>query len=333
MKRYHRREEEHDMPASLRWLCAILIAASAWNAAAQNYPSQPIRLIAPFPPGGSVDITARLIAEPLAAQLGQRIIVDNRSGASGNIGMEAAARAAPDGYTLVLNTIPLVTNQAMFPNLTWDPIRDFTAIGMVSTSPHVVVVPGKSPITSIDQLVKTARSSPGKLSYASAGVGTTFHLCAELFKDQTQTFILHVPYRGGGPAVLDTLAAQVDLSFPTLAAAVPHVRSGALRALAVTSVRRSPLMPDVPTLQEAGLKDFQFSQWQAVLAPAKTPPAIVARLNAALNEVLRSKEVAEKFQAQAFDPLITSPEEAGRYIAEEAKRLSRVIKTKGITAD
>jgi tripartite-type tricarboxylate transporter receptor subunit TctC len=321
------------MPASLRRLCAILLAAFACNAAAQNYPSQPIRLISPFPPGGSVDITARLIAEPLAAQLGQRIIVDNRSGASGNIGMEAAARAAPDGYTLVLNTIPLVTNQAMFPNLTWDPIRDFTAIGMVSTSPHVVVVPGKSPITSIDQLVKTARSSPGKLSYASAGVGTTFHLCAELFKDQTQTFILHVPYRGGGPAVLDTLAAQVDLSFPTLAAAVPHVRSGALRALAVTSVRRSPLMPDVPTLQEAGLKDFQFSQWQAVLAPAKTPPAIVARLNAALNEVLRSKEVAEKFQAQAFDPLITSPEEAGRYIAEEAKRLSRVIKTKGITAD
>jgi tripartite-type tricarboxylate transporter receptor subunit TctC len=321
------------MLASLRWICAILVAAFAWHAAAQNYPSQPIRLIAPFPPGGSVDITARLIAEPLAALLGQRIIVDNRSGASGNIGMEAAARAAPDGYTLVLNTIPLVTNQAMFANLTWDPIRDFTAIGMVSTSPHVVVVPGKSPIASIDQLVRTARASPGKLSYASAGVGTTFHLCAELFKDQTQTFILHVPYRGGGPAVLDTLAAQVDLSFPTLAAAVPHVKSGALRALAVTSVQRSPLMPDVPTLQEAGLKDFQFTQWQAVLAPAKTPPAIVARLNAALNEVLRSKEVVEKFQGQAFDPLITSPEEAGRYIAEEAKRLSRVIKTKGITAN
>jgi len=321
------------MPASLRRLCAILLAAFACNAAAQNYPSQPIRLISPFPPGGSVDITARLIAEPLAAQLGQRIIVDNRSGASGNIGMEAAARAAPDGYTLVLNTIPLVTNQAMFANLTWDPIRDFTAIGMVSTSPHVVVVPGKSPITSIDQLIKAARSSPGKLSYASAGVATTFHLCAELFKDQTQTFILHVPYRGGGPAVLDTLAAQVDMSFPTLAAAVPHARAGTLRALAVTSVQRSPLLPEVPTLQEAGLKGFQFTQWQALLAPAKTPPAIVARVNAALNEVLKSKEITEKFQAQAFDSFITTPDEAGKYIAEEAKRLSRVIKTKGITAD
>jgi tripartite-type tricarboxylate transporter receptor subunit TctC len=321
------------MPATLRWLCAILSAAFAWNAAAQNYPSQPIRLIAPFPPGGSVDITARLLAEPLAAQLGQRIIVDNRSGASGNIGMEAAARAAPDGYTLVLNTIPLVTNQALFANLTWDPIRDFVAIGMVSTSPHVVVVPGKSPITSIAELVKTARASPGKLSYASAGVGTTFHLCAELFKDQTKTFILHVPYRGGGPALLDTLASQVDLSFPTLAAAVPHVKQGQLRALAVTSVERSPLLPEVPTLREAGLADFQFTQWQAVLAPAKTSPAIVARLNAALNEALKSKDVIDKFQGQAFDPLTTSPEQAGKFIAQEAQRLTRVIKSKGITAN
>jgi tripartite-type tricarboxylate transporter receptor subunit TctC len=226
-----------------------------------------------------------------------------------------------------------VTNQAMFPNLTWDPIRDFVAIGMVSTSPHVVVVPGKSPIASIADLVKTARAAPGKLSYASAGVGTTFHLCAELFKDQTKTFILHVPYRGGGPALLDTLASQVDLSFPTLAAAVPHVKQGQLRALAVTSVERSPLLPEVPTLREAGLQDFQFTQWQAVLAPAKTPPAIVARLNAALNESLRSKDVIEKFQGQAFDPLVTSPEEAGRFIAQEAQRLTRVIKSKGITAN
>jgi tripartite-type tricarboxylate transporter receptor subunit TctC len=311
----------------------LALVCSALPAAAQNYPSQPIRLISPFPPGGSVDITARLIAEPLAAQLGTRIIVDNRSGASGNIGMEAAARAAPDGYTLVLNTIPLVTNQALFDKVTWDPIRDFVAIGMIATSPHVVVVPGKSPITSIDQLVAAARRSPGKLTYSSAGVGTTFHLCGEMFKDTTHTFILHVPYRGGGPALLDTLGGQVDLSFPTLAAALPHVKSGALRALAVTDLRRSALLPDVPTLPEAGVKDFQFTQWQALLAPAKTPPAIVARLNAALNAALVSKDIVEKFQAQAFESFITTPEEAGKYLAEEAKRLSRLIKTKGITAD
>jgi len=316
----------------IRWFAGLL-AALAGSVAAQTYPSQPIRLIAPFPPGGSVDITARLIAEPLGAQLGQRIIIDNRSGASGNIGMEAAARAAPDGYTLVLNTIPLVTNQALFDKLTWDPIRDFAPIGMIATSPHVLVVPGKSPITTVEGLVRAARAAPGRLTYASAGVGTTFHLCGEMFKDSTHTFILHVPYRGGGPALLDTLAAQVDMSFPTLAAALPHVKAGTLRALAVTDVRRSPLLPDVPTLQEAGIKDFQFTQWQALLAPAKTPPAIVARLNAALRETLRSKEIVDKFQAQAFESFITSPEEAAKYIAEEAKRLSRVIKTKGITAD
>jgi tripartite-type tricarboxylate transporter receptor subunit TctC len=317
----------------LRWLCATFLLALACPIAAQPYPSQPIRLIAPFPPGGSVDITARLIAEPLAAQLGTRIIIDNRSGASGNIGMEAAARAKPDGYTIVLNTIPLVTNQALFDKLTWDPIRDFTPIGMVATSPHVLVVPAKVPASKVDDLLRLARANPGRLSYASAGVGTTFHLCGEMFKDATHTFILHVPYRGGGPALLDTLAGQVDMSFPTLAAAVPHVKSGALRALAVTDTTRSSLLPDVPTLREAGVKDFQFTQWLALLAPAGTPRDVVMRLNGALKNALNSKEVRDKFQAQAFGAFITTPEEAGKFIADEAQRLSRVIKTRKITAE
>jgi len=201
------------MKRMARFLCASLALALAVPAGAQTYPSQPIRMIAPFPPGGSVDITARLIAEPLAGQLGTRIIIDNRSGASGNIGMEAAARAKPDGYTVVLNTIPLVTNQSLFDKLTWDPIRDFAPIGMVATSPHVLVIASKVPASKVEDLVRLARANPGKLSYASAGVGTTFHFCGEMFKDSTNTFILHVPYRGGGPALLDTLAGQVDLSF------------------------------------------------------------------------------------------------------------------------
>jgi tripartite-type tricarboxylate transporter receptor subunit TctC len=313
----------------------LLIAALAiaGPALAQTYPSQPIRLIAPFPPGGSVDITARLIAEPLGRDLGQRIVIENRSGASGNIGMDAAARAAADGYTIVLNTIPLVTNQSLFEKLSWDPIRDFAPIGMVATSPHVLVVPAKVPVSSVDELVRLARSKPGKLSYASAGVGTTFHFCAEMFKDATGTFILHVPYRGGGPALLDTLAAQVDMSFPTLSAALPHVKAGTLRALAVTDTRRSPLLPDVPTLQEAGVKDFQFTQWLALLAPAKTPPAVVNRLNAALKNALNAPEVKEKFQAQAFEAFITTPEEAGKYLAGEVQRFSKLIKAKRITAN
>jgi len=316
-----------------RLLTAVLALAFVYSAAAQTWPSQPIRLIAPFPPGGSVDITARLIAEPLAGQLGVRIVIDNRSGASGNIGMEAAARAAPDGYTIVLNTIPLVTNQSLFDKLTWDPIKDFAPIGMVATSPHVLVVPAKMPVNKVDDLVRLARASPGKLSYASAGVGTTFHFCGEMFKDSTGTFILHVPYRGGGPALLDTLAGQVDMSFPTLSAALPHVKAGTLRALAVTDTTRSSLLPDVPTLREAGLKDFQFTQWLALLAPAGTPPAVVSRLNAALKNALNTQEVRDKFHAQAFEAFITTPEEAGKFIASEVQRFSKLIKARGITAN
>lgn len=321
------------MPRFLRWLIAILALAAAFTAAAQPYPNQPIRLIAPFPPGGSVDITARLIAEPLATRLGTRIVIDNRSGASGNIGMEAAARSKPDGYTVVLNTIPLVTNQSLFDKLGWDPVKDFAPIGMVATSPHVLVVPNKVAANKVDDLVRLARANPGKLSYASAGVGTTFHLCGEMFKDSTRTFILHVPYRGGGPALLDTLAGQVDMSFPTMSAALPHVKSGALRALAVTDTTRSSLLPDVPTLQEAGVKDFQFTQWLALLAPAGTPPAVVSQLNSALNKTLESKELREKFHAGAFEAFMTTPEEAGNFVAREVQRFSKLIKARGITAN
>lgn len=321
------------MPSVLRLLLSILVLSLALPAGAQTWPSQPIRLIAPFPPGGSVDITARLIAEPLGAQLGTRIIIDNRSGASGNIGMEAAARAPADGYTIVLNTIPLVTNQALFDKLTWDPIRDFAPIGMVATSPHVLVIPKHVSAPNVAELVKLARAQPGRMSYASAGVGTTFHICGEMFKDSTGTFILHVPYRGGGPALLDTLSGQVDMSFPTLSAALPHVKAGTLRALAVTGAARSALLPEVPTLNEAGVKDFQFTQWLALLAPANTPRPVVTRLNGALRETLATREMREKFEAQAFVPFATTPEEAGKFIAAEAERLSRVIKTKGITAN
>jgi tripartite-type tricarboxylate transporter receptor subunit TctC len=316
----------------LRSLCLTLLAAFALPLAAQNYPAQPIKLIAPFPPGGSVDITARLIAEPMAAALAGKIIIENRSGASGNIGMEAAARAKPDGYTIVLNTIPLVTNQSLFQNLSWDPIRDFAPIGMVATSPHLLVVPLKTPATSVAELLKLVRANPGKLSYASAGVGTTFHFCGEMFKDETHTFILHVPYRGGGPALQDTLGGQVDMSFPTLAAALPHVRAGKLRALAITDKQRSKLLPDVPTMDEAGVKGFYFTQWLALLAPAGTPPEIVDRLNQALKSALQRQDLLEKFDAQAMEPFITTPQEAGKFLAGEVQRYSRVIKARGITA-
>jgi tripartite-type tricarboxylate transporter receptor subunit TctC len=312
--------------------CATALLLGA-QALAQPYPNQAIRMIAPFPPGGSVDIMARLIADPLAQQLNGKIVIDNRTGASGNIGMEAAARAKPDGYTLVLNTIPLATNQALFDKLSWDPVKDFAPIGMVATAPHVLVVPAKVKANSVAELVQMARASPGRLNYASAGVGTTFHLCAEMFKDSTNTFILHVPYRGGGPALLDTLAGQVEMSFPTLSAVLPHVKAGTLRALAVTDTTRSSLLPEVPTMQQAGVKDFQFTQWLTLLAPAGTPREVIARLNSALNGALNSRELREKFAQQGFDPFTTSPDEAGKFIAAEVQRFGRLIKTRKITAE
>jgi tripartite-type tricarboxylate transporter receptor subunit TctC len=248
--------------------------------------------------------------------------------------MEAAARARPDGYTLVLNTIPLATNQALFDKLTWDPVKDFAPIGMVATAPHVLVVPAaKVKAGSVEELLRLVRANPGKLSYASAGVGTTFHLCGEMFKDSTRTFILHVPYRGGGPALLDTLAGQVDMSFPTLSAALPHVKAGTLRALAVTDTARSPLLPDVPTMQQAGVKDFQFTQWLVLLAPAHTPREVVTRLNGALRTTLNSREMTLKFAQQGFDSFVTTPEEAGQFIASEVQRFGRLIKTRKITAE
>ena len=317
----------------MRKLVPLFLLALSLQAGAQSYPSQPIRMIAPFPPGGSVDIMARLIGEPLGRQLGQNIVVENRSGASGNLGMEAAARAAPDGYTLVLNTIPLVTNQSLFKNLTWDPIKDYVHIGMVATAPHALVVPPKNPANNVKELIAAARANPGKLNYASAGIGTTFHFCAEMFKDETGTNIVHVPYKGGGPALVDTLSGQVDMSFPTLSAVLPHVKAGKLKALAVTSGSRSKLLPDVPTMQEAGVQGFEFTQWLAILAPAGTPQPIVAQLNKALNAALGSKEVAEKFAQQGFEPFITSPEETRKFLANEVQRYARLIKARGITAE
>jgi tripartite-type tricarboxylate transporter receptor subunit TctC len=314
----------------LLWFAALVFALPA---AAQPYPSQPIRLIAPFPPGGSVDIMARLIAEPLGAQLGGKVVIENRSGASGNIGMEAAARAKPDGYTVVLNTIPLATNPALFDKLSWDPVKDFAPIGMVATAAHVLVVPPKVRARTVDELLRLARANPGKLSYASAGVGTTFHLCGEMFKDSTNTFILHVPYRGGGPALADTLGGQVDMSFPTLSAALPHIKAGKLRALALTDTTRSALLPDVPTMQQAGVKDFQFTQWLALLAPAHTPREVVMRLNAGLRSTLTSREMVVKFAQQGFDAFVSSPEEAGKFIASEVQRFGKLIKTRKITAE
>jgi tripartite-type tricarboxylate transporter receptor subunit TctC len=306
--------------------CAL--AAYSMVCSGQTFPNQPIRMIAPFPPGGSVDIMARLIADPLARELGGKIVIDNRSGASGNIGMEAAARATPDGYTLVLNTIPLATNQALFEKLSWDPVKDFAPIGMVATAPHVLVIPAKVKANTVEDLVKMARANPGRLNYASAGVGTTFHLCAEMFKDSTHTFIVHVPYRGGGPALLDTLAGQVDMSFPTLSAALPHVKAGTLRALAVTTAQRNPSFPDIPTAAEAGVAGYDFSSWGGVFAPARTPRPVINKLNTEIVAALGNPELSKRFGDMGLVAKSSTPEEFGKFLQSEITRWSAVLTKK-----
>jgi tripartite-type tricarboxylate transporter receptor subunit TctC len=317
----------------LHLLTALAAAALLAAPAHAQYPNQPIKLISPFPPGGSVDITSRLIAEPWGKRLGQSMVVENRSGASGNVGMEAAAKAKPDGYTVVLNTISLVTNIALFPKLPYDVQKDFVPIGMVATGQHVLVANPKVAAKNMAELTALAKAQPGKLNYASAGGGTTFHLAAELYKDMTQTFITHVPYRGGGPALVDTIGGQVDFSFPVLSAGLPHVRAGTLKALAVSGTQRSPLLPDVPTMAEAGVKGYEFTTWFVVLAPAGTPPDVVQKLNSSLNDVLNSAEMRARFAREGFDAKPGTPAQAGQFVQAETARWSKLIKARGITAE
>jgi tripartite-type tricarboxylate transporter receptor subunit TctC len=317
--------------STLAAAAAALLAAAA--ATAQTYPDRPLRLIAPWPPGGSVDTTARYINEQLGKELGQPIVIDNRSGATGNIGSEAVARARPDGYTLLINTIAIATGPALFPNLPFDPLKDFAPISLVAEAPHLLVVSNKVPAKSVRELVDLMRANPGKLSYASAGNGTNFHMAAELFKDLSKTYALHVPYRGGGPALLDTISGQVDFSFPSLTAGLPQATAGRVRALAVTSKTRSPASPDLPTIAEAGLPGYEFTSWQLILAPAGTPPEITGRIHRAIVETMKSPQVLERYAREGTVPRSTSPEEASAFLKAEVARWSKIIRERGIKGD
>jgi tripartite-type tricarboxylate transporter receptor subunit TctC len=316
-----------------RLTSGIVLLSVMAGVMAQSYPSQPITLVAPFPPGGSVDITARILAEPLGRALGGSIIVENRSGASGNVGMEAVSKAKPDGHTLVINTLPLVTNPTLFPKMRFDTTRDFTPIGMVVKSQHILVVNNAMPAKSVKELIALARERPGKLNYASAGSGSTFHLASELFKDQSKTFILHIPYRGGGPALLDTISGTVEMSFPVLSAALPHVKAGKLRALAVTSSKRSALLPDVPTMDEAGLTGYEFSAWLAILGPAGMSRELVDRINAAIAQAASAPDLGARFVREGFEPFLATPAATTTFLASETARYAKLIQSRGITPD
>lgn len=310
-------------------LCATPLAGHAQAA----FPDRPVRLIVPYAPGGSADIAARLVADAWAKALGQPLVIENRGGAGGNIGVDAVAKAAPDGYTIGLQTVSLAINPAIFKTMNFDTQKDLSPIGMVATSQHVLVVNPALPAQDVKGLVAAARANPGKLSYGSAGAGSTFHMSAELFKSMAGVDIMHVPYRGGGPALVDTMAGQVDMSFPVLSAAQQQVQGGKLRALGVTGPKRSPLMPDVPTIAEAGVEGYAFETWFMTFAPAGTPQPVIDKLNATLNAAIESPALARRMVEQGFDPLVGTPAEARTRLTQEMPVWAKLVKDRGITVE
>ena len=312
---------------------SALLVASSLAFAQGGYPDRPIKLIVPYAPGGSADIAARLVTEEWAKALGGVMVVDNRSGAGGNLGVNAVAKSAPDGYTIGLQTVSLAINPALTPKMPYDTLKDLAPIGMVASSQHVLVVTNSLPATDIKSLIALLKAQPGKHNFASAGAGSTFHMAAELFKATADVPIVHIPYRGGGPALMDTIAGQVSMSFPVLSAAVPHVQGGKVRALGVTGSKRSPLLPNVPTIAEAGLPKYNFETWFMVFAPAGTPKPVIDKLNATLNQALKSPAVAARMTKEGFDPIPSTPVQARSRLEKEMPQWSKLIKERGIQAE
>jgi tripartite-type tricarboxylate transporter receptor subunit TctC len=321
------------MKIKLALLALAALASTATLVHAETYPARPVRLIVPYAPAGSADIVARRIGDEWAKSLGGTMYIENKAGAGGNIGVDAVAKAAPDGYTIGLQTVSLAINPALFAKMPYNTLKDLAPIGMVATSQHVLVVNPAFPGKDTKELLAAVKAKPGKYTYGSAGPGSTFHMSAELFKDITGTDIAHIPYKGGGPALVDTMAGVVDMSFPVLSAVVPHVNAGKLRAIGVTGPKRSPLLPNVPTLQESGAPGYSFETWFIVFAPAGTPQPIIDKLNGALNKAINSPQLKEKLVKDGFDPIPSTPAQAQARLSQELVSWGKLIKDRGITAE
>jgi tripartite-type tricarboxylate transporter receptor subunit TctC len=305
----------------------------AHAALAQSYPSKPIRLIAPFPPGGSVDVVGRMLAVRLTESLGQQVVVDNRSGASGNIGTELVMNAPPDGYTLLINTIPLVVNQYMLARVPYDALKDFAPVMWISSSPSIMTVHPSVPARTVKEFIALARAKPGTLNYSGAGIGTNPHIAGELFSLLAKINIVCVQYKGGGPADLAVMAGEVAASFPNISQAVNYVSQKRLRALGITSTQRSPAMPDLPTIAEAGVPGYEFVTWHAVLAPKGTPQPIVNLLNERLKKILTTPSEAQFYKERGLDVVASTPAELTAHLEAEQKKWGRVIRERGIKAE
>jgi tripartite-type tricarboxylate transporter receptor subunit TctC len=313
---------------------ALLPALFAGGAAAQAWPQKPIRLMVPFPPGGSTDIVARIVAQKLGERLGQSLVIENRGGAGGTIGTAQVAKAAPDGYTLtVASTSTHVVAPHVYTKLDYDPVKDFAPIGLMAVSPYLLVVNPALPAKTLQEFVNLARSQPGKLNYASAGVGSTTHLAMEMLKTSSKTFMLHIPYNGNGPAGAALIAGQVEALFGSLPALLSYAKSGRARALAVGTPKRSPSLPDVPTVAESGYAGFDASLWLALMAPAGTPPAIIERLNREMVALINTPETRDAFDKAGTEQLTGTPAALAAMIREGLPKYGAIVKASGVKAE
>ncbi len=311
-------------------ILALMVAATV---NAQPFPTKPIKIIVPFPAGGTVDFFARVISTKLSDALGQSVLVENRAGAGGNIAAEAVAKAAPDGYTLLMGSEIIAINTSLYNKLGYDPVKDLTPITLVATVPNILIVHPSLPVSSVNELIALAKKTPGKISFASTGQGTSTHLSSELFKLMANVDILHVPYKGGPPAIADLISGQVNMMFINMPTGIGHVRSGKAKILAVSSIKRISQLPDVPTVDQSGVKGFETSAWSGLYAPAGTPVDIINRLHVEVVKILKQPSVREQLVAQGADPVGDTPEEFSRFTLAEISKWAKIIKVSGAKVD
>ena len=314
-------------------LAVALLFPGTLAAQTDNYPSRSIRIVVAFTAGGTTDIIARLVGKKMTEAWGQPVVIDNRPGAGGNLGSALVAKAPPDGYTLLIGSVgPLAINATLYPNMPYDHLKDFAPICLVAEVPNMLVVHPTVPVHSVQDLVDLARARPGTLNYGSTGNGTTGHLSGELLNEQAKIDLVHVPYRGA-TAVTDLLGGQIQLMFATIPSVIQHVRAGSLRAIAVTSGRRSPALPDIPTVAEAGYPGFEASSWFGFVAPTGTPGPIIRKLHALIADIVRMPDINEQLSSQGADPVGSTPEEFGQYMQRETEKWAKVVKASGIRLD
>ena len=315
-------------------VAVIVLALGAACAFAAEYPAKPVRIITPFPPGGSVDLVARLIGADIAKPLGQQVVIDNRTGASGMIGTELAKNAAPDGYTLLVNTLPFVTNQFAYAKVPYDPINDFAPVSLLCSVASVLVAHPSLPVNSMKDLIALARSKPNAITYGTAGAATNPHIAGELLNNLAKIKLLAVHYKGGGPATIATLSGETQLYFVNaIPEALPHIQAKKLKALGITAVKRNPSAPDIPTMAEAGLPGYEFTTWQVLAAPKATPTPIVATLNEKVRAALKTPEAVKRWHDRGLDVIASTPEEMTAHLNREIKKWRAVFKEQGIKAE